>query len=47
MLLDRGVKAMSDVRGTLRKVGNIDMDRTDEEIDGEIEEQTPRLSVLP
>lgn len=47
MLLDRGVKAMADVRGTLRKVGNIDMERTDEIIDGEIEEQAPRLSVKP
>jgi len=37
MLLDRGVKAMQDVRGTLRKVGNIDMDRTDEMIDDDAE----------
>jgi len=37
MLLDRGVKAMQDVRASLRKTGNIDMDRTDEMIDDEVE----------
>jgi len=37
LLLDRGVKAMSDVRGTLRKSGEIEQSRTDEEIDGEAE----------
>jgi hypothetical protein len=47
MLLDRGVKAMQDVRGTLRKVGNIEMDRTDEDIDGSIEIEAPRMSVKP
>lgn len=38
LLLDRGVKAMTDVRSTLRQSGNIDSDRTDEDIDAEVEE---------
>lgn len=37
LLLDRGVKAMSDVRSTLRKAGNIDSDRLDDDIDSEAE----------
>lgn len=37
LLLDRGVKAMPDVRRTLREAGNIDADRTDEDIDAEVE----------
>jgi len=37
-LLDRGVIAMSDLRGNLRASGMLDNDRTDDEIDGEAEQ---------
>jgi hypothetical protein len=37
--LDRGAIAMTDFRGSLRDVGVIDKDRTDEEIEGEAERQ--------
>ena len=47
MLLDRGVKAMSDVRNILRKGGDIDMQRTDEDIDGDLEIAPLVMSVTP
>lgn len=37
LLLDRGVKAMSDVRHTLRQADDIQSDRTDEEIDEDVQ----------
>ena len=37
LLLDRGVKAMSDVRNTLRDFGSIKPERTDEDIDADVE----------
>jgi len=37
LLLDRGIIAVPDVRSNLRKVGYLEADRTDEDIDGEIE----------
>jgi hypothetical protein len=40
-LLDRGVIAKSDMRNVLRKVGKIEMERTDEEIDSEAEDISP------
>lgn len=43
LMLDRGVKAMSDVRTTLRKSGEIAMERTDEEIDAEAEDSAGGL----
>lgn len=39
LMLDRGIVATKDVRGYLRKSGFIEADRTDEDIDGEIEAQ--------
>ena len=37
LMLDRGVKSMYDVRDTLRKNGEINQDRTDDEIDADAE----------
>lgn len=42
-MLDRGVIAKTDVRGSLRRAGRIDKDRSDEQIDTEAESASPMI----
>jgi hypothetical protein len=46
-LMDRGVITISDVRDSLRKSGLIDADRSDEDIDEELEMEDPLEGMMP